>query len=270
MNVKNKTIVVTGGGNGMGRELVLQLLAKGANVAAVDINEAALSTTESLSGDKKSHLSVNVVDITDREAVENLSKQVVAQFGAIDGVINNAGIIQPFVRFNDLDFATIDKVISVDFFGMLNMTKLFLPCLLKRPEAHIVNISSMGGLFPVPGGASYGAAKAAVKQFTDILNAELRNTHVRMTVVCPGGVQTDIKFNSGAAEARFDENELKKAFIKPVKPAKAAEIIIDAIEKNRYKVLIGKDIKAINFIHKLFPNMAQKIINKKMKLHIPD
>ena len=116
MKVQNKVIVVTGGGNGMGRELVLNLLSKGASVAAVDINEAALQETAGLAGDKKSKLSTHVLNITDKAAVDSFPEQVISQHGVVDGLINNAGIIQPFVRVNKLDFAAIERVMNVNFF----------------------------------------------------------------------------------------------------------------------------------------------------------
>ena len=166
MKTQNKIIVVTGGGNGIGRELVLHLLNKGARVAALDISEAGLKETAELAGDKKDKLSLHVVNITDRAAVEALPEQVIAKHGAVDGVINVAGIIQPFVRINDLDYSAIERVMNVNFYGTLYMIKTFLPHLLKRPEAHIANISSMGGFLPVPGQGICGASKAAVKLMT--------------------------------------------------------------------------------------------------------
>ena len=270
MNVKNKTIVVTGGGNGMGRELVLNLLSRGAKVAAVDISESALAETNKLAGEMAGCLSTHLLNITDRAEVEKLPEQVIAKLGHVDGLINNAGIIQPFLKVNDLDYATIDRVMNVDFYGTLYMTKAFLPHFLKRPEAHIVNVSSMGGLFPVPGESVYGAAKAAVKLLTEGLQAELRNTNVKVTLIIPGGIATDIKFNSGADKNHKDDAELQKAAIKPVQPAKAAEIIIDSMEKNMQSVLVGTDIKALNFIYKISPRFAKNLINKQMKAHVPD
>ena len=197
MKVQNKVIVVTGGGNGIGRELVLNLLARGASVAAVDVNESALGETVKFAGDKKDKLSTHVVNITDKVAVAALPEQVIARHGAVDGLINNAGIIQPFVKVNELDFAAIERVMDVNFYGTLYMTKAFLPHFLKRPEAHITNLSSMGGFLPVPGQSVYGASKAAVKLLTEGLHSELLNTNVRVTVVFPGAIGTNIAANSG-------------------------------------------------------------------------
>jgi len=151
MKVQNKVIVVTGGGSGMGRELVLHLLSKRAKVIAIDINEAGLEETASLAGNNKDSLSSFIVDITDKVSVEELLHKAIAKYGYVDGIINNAGIIQPFVKVNELNYEAIERAMNVNFYGTLYMTKTFLPHLLTRPEAHIVNISSMGGFLPVPG-----------------------------------------------------------------------------------------------------------------------
>lgn len=161
MKLHDKVVVVTGGGSGMGRELVLGLLVRGASVAAVDLNPATLAETADLAGARRDKVATFVVAITDRAAVKALPEQVIARFGAVDGVINNAGIIQPFVRLEDLDDAAIERVMNVNLYGTLYMTRAFLPHLLARPVAHVTNVSSMGGFLPVPGQTLYGASKSA-------------------------------------------------------------------------------------------------------------
>lgn len=269
MKVQNKVIVVTGGGNGIGRELVLNLLSRGARVAAVDINEVALQETIKLAGDKKDKLSSHLVNITDKETVLALPALVIEKHGAVDGIINNAGIIQPFMRVNDLDYTAIERVMNVNFYGTLYMTKAFLPYFIKRPEAHIVNISSMGGFLPVPGQSIYGAAKAAVKLFTEGLHSELLNTNVHVTVVFPGAIGTNIAANSGVAMDVSAENASKQSAIKMLAPVKAAQIIIDGIEKNRYRILVGSDSAFMDFLCRLSPERAANFIFKKMESLLP-
>ena len=270
MNVTNKVIVVTGGGNGMGRELVLNLLRNGASVAAVDINETALSETKKLAGNLSRNLSVHVLNITNKESVDIFPQEVIKIHGAVDGIINNAGIIQPFKKIGDMDYTTIERVVNVNFYGTLYLTKALLPFLLKRPEAHVVNVSSMGGFLPVPGQSIYGAAKAAVKIFTEGLQAELKSTGVKVTVVFPGAINTDIKFNSGAEKTKKADNEAKKSLIKPLAPAKAAQIIIGGIEKNKSRIFVGSDSKVMDLLYRVNPKFATNLIVKQMKSHIPD
>jgi NAD(P)-dependent dehydrogenase (short-subunit alcohol dehydrogenase family) len=120
MNVANKVFVVTGGGNGIGRQLVLALVRKGARVAAVDMNEQTLAETVQLAGDLANKISTHIVNITDQKAVEALPEKVIAIHGSVDGLINNAGIIQPFVRLNDLTYQQAEKVMNVNFYGPLS------------------------------------------------------------------------------------------------------------------------------------------------------
>jgi short-subunit dehydrogenase len=260
MKVQNKVIVVTGGGSGMGRELVLNLLEKGAKVVAIDINETGLWETSELAGMNKTSLKYFIVDVTKRSSVEDLLNKSIAHFGFVDGIINNAGIIQPFVKLNDLSYEIIDRVLNVNLYGTIFMIKTFLPHLITRPEAHIVNVSSMGGFLPVPGQTMYGASKAAVKLLTEGLHSELADTNVRVSVVFPGAVNTNITKNSGLGEMPKSSKEPKILSAKA-----AAQIIVDGMEKNHYRILVGKDSKIMDFLSRWNPLFAAKMINKKMQ-----
>lgn len=263
MKVESKVIVVTGGGNGIGRELVLVLLSKGARVAAVDISEKALQETVELAGSRKDRLSTHVVNIADRAAVEELPDAVTAAHQAVDGLINCAGIIQRFVRFKDLDYSDIERVMDVNFYGTINMTKAFLPHLLSRPEAHIVNVSSMGGFLPVPGQTIYGASKAAVKLFTEGLHSELSGTNVHATIVFPGAIATNIAANSGAGLPAADTSKSQKT-MKTTSARAAAEQIIAGMERDSYRVLVGADAKLMDFLSRAAPKQAAKFISDRM------
>lgn len=268
MKVQNKVIVVTGGGAGMGRELVLGLLTRGARVAAVDINDDYLEETARLAASGRDRLSTHAVNVADREAVKALPTQVIAHHGQVDGLINNAGIIQPFVKLNDLDYAAIERVMTVNFYGVLYMTKAFLPHLLTRPEAHIVNVSSMGGFLPVPGQTVYGASKAAVKLLTEGLYSELLNTPVRVTVVFPGALGTDIAAHSGVRIEMGPEQARRAA--STLAADKAAQIILDAMERNQFRVLVGSDAAFMDAIYRLSPKRAARFIYQQMKSLLPD
>ena len=243
MQIKDKVFVVTGGGNGIAREVVLQLIALGARVAAVDLSEQGLAETAKLAsaGDR---LSTHSVNVTDRAAVEALPAAVRAQHGAIDGVLNIAGIIHRFAPISELTIDEIEKVININYWGTVYVVKAFLPDLLARPEAAIVNYSSMGGLVPVPGQGAYGSSKAAVKLFTETLIAELQGTNVRATVVFPGGVSTNITGNSGVA---MPDMGASKPAAKPAKeyklttPQDAARLTVEALAKGAPRLVIGSD-----------------------------
>lgn len=265
MQVQNKIFVVTGAGGGIGSELVATLLAKGGRVAAVDLRQEALDVIKEKNAQFANQLSLHALNISDKEAVMALPQAVVAAHGAIDGLINCAGIIQPFVKVNDLDFDTIERVMNVNFYGTLYMVKSFLPTLLTRPEAHVVNVSSMGGFLPVPGQSIYGASKAAVKLMTEGLYAELLDTSVHVSVVFPGATNTKITENSNVKTPTIDTTSTKETSYKMLSASDAAEIIVAGMEKNKPQIFTGSDSKLMNRLYRLNPVSATKLIAKQMK-----
>lgn len=258
MKVQGKVVVVTGAGSGMGRQLVLELVARGAKVAAVDMREETLEETKSLA---KGEVATFVANITDADAVAALPAAITDALGQPDALINNAGIIQPFVKVNDLDMASAHRVMNVNFTGPLMMVKAFLPGFLSRPEAHILNVSSMGAYAPVPGQSVYGASKAAVKLLTEGLRSELLNTKVGVTVVFPGAIATNIAQNSGLEiPADAAENSNQKTTSADV----AAKAMIDAIEQGKPRITIGPDAKLMDRLSRLNPVFAANLIYKQM------
>jgi short-subunit dehydrogenase len=178
------------------------------------------------------------------------------------------GIIQPFVKIADLDLQTIERVMNVNWWGVVYMTKTYLPLLLARPEAHVCNISSMGGFLPVPGQSCYGASKAAVKLFTEGLHSELAGTKVGVTIVFPGAIETHITENSGVKIS--SEMEGQKGSYKLTSPKDAAKMILDGIEGNKYRVLVGQDAGFMDKIYRLSPERAAAFIANKMKSLLKD
>jgi short-subunit dehydrogenase len=265
MKIQGKTFVVTGGGNGIGREVALQLLAGGARVAAIDLSLEGLNETSTLA--KSDKLTTHQVTIADLAQVTSSKVAVNAAHGPVDGVINVAGIIQPFVRVNELNFEQIKKVMDVNFYGLLHITKTYLPELISRPEAAIANVSSMGGFVPVPGQSIYGASKAAVKLLTEALHSELQGTGVGVTTIFPGAIGTNIALNSGI----MTEEQMKQmaASAGPARKTTSVEVagkaIIDGIENKKFHVLIGQDAKTMYFLSRLMPERAANLIYKNMK-----
>jgi short-subunit dehydrogenase len=262
MLVKNKVVVVTGAGSGMGREIALELSRRGAKVGMVDFRAESLAETAKLVKDAGGTCSSHVLDVSDAAAVKALPAAVEAKLGVVDAIINNAGIIQPFVRINDLDLKDAAHVMAVNFTGPLMLTKAFLPGLLKRPEAHILNVSSMGAYAPVPGQSVYGASKAAIKLFTEGLRSELLNTKVGVTIVFPGAIATNIAANSGLVgmDADSDAAAAQKTTPAPV----AANAMVDAIEQNKPRICIGSDATLMDRLSRLNPIFAANLIYKQM------
>ncbi|BDS49224.1 SDR family NAD(P)-dependent oxidoreductase [Rhodoluna sp. KAS3] len=258
MKVPGKVIVVTGAGSGMGRQLTIELVSRGAKVAAIDLREESLLETKTLAGGS---VETFVLDITDAAAVAELPQKIEAALGSVDGLINNAGIIQPFVKINELTLEQAARVMKVNFDGPLMMTKAFLPGLINRPEAHILNVSSMGAYAPVPGQSVYGASKAAIKLFTEGLRSELAATNIGVTIVFPGAIATNIAANSGMAMPADAATESKfKTTPAPI----AAHAMIEAIEHNRPRITIGSDARLMDIISRINPVFAANLIQKQM------
>jgi len=263
MELKGKVAVVTGAGSGMGRQLAIQLVKKGARVAGVDINPDTLAETRQLIGSDA--FSSHVASVGDRARVEALPDEVIATHGTIDILINNAGIIQPFITVNALTIEQIERVFNVNWSGVLYMTKTFLPYLKKRPKAYILNVSSMGGFVPVPGQVIYGASKAAVKLFTEGLMSELADTNLGVTIAFPGSVATNISQNA----PDISEKDLKEmaaraegAEAKAISAAFAAGEMLKAIEEETPRIYIGSDSRSINLFSRLFPARAADQLRK--------
>ena len=262
MKLNGKVLVITGAGNGMGRQMTLEALSRGASVFGVDLKEEALQETAKLAnaGDRFAYATANIAD---RDRVMALPAEVEAKFGAVDILVNNAGIIQPFVRVNQLEFKDIDHVMAVNFNGPVSMVKAFLPHLLKRPAAQIANVSSMGAYAPVPGQTVYGASKAAIKLFTEGLRTELYGTSVKVTLIYPGAIGTNIAANSGLKMEMPAGTEAKQP--KTTSVEDAGRIMITAIENEVPRAFVGSDAKMLDRMARLMPVKVADIIYNQMK-----
>lgn len=259
MQIADKKFVVTGAGNGMGREVVLELLTRGATVIGIDINEEFLAETAVLAAKDAGRLTTTRLDISDRNAVIEFA----SHHTDLDGLVNVAGIIQPFVRVEQLKSEQIDRVMYVNFFGPLNLIHAFLPALKSRPQAHILNVSSMGSYAPVPGQTIYGASKAALNLLTEGLRSELSETNVKLTLVWPGAIGTNIAGNSGIAMPADASAEAPK--VKMVSAADAGRAMVNAMEADKKRIYIGQDAKMLGRIAQFSTDTAAKLIYKNLK-----
>ncbi|WP_024442261.1 SDR family oxidoreductase [Mycobacterium sp. UM_WGJ] len=258
MQIEGRTFVVSGAGNGMGRQVAVGLARRGARVAAVDIDEAGLADTAEVAG--SAGFSTHKVDITDRLAVAALPGEVAAAHRHIDGVVNIAGIIHKFAPFTNLAVDDIDRVWAVNFNGTVNMCRAFLPLLLDRPEANLTNMSSLAALLPFASQTLYSASKGAVKQFSEGLYAELCDTNVHVVTVYPGNISTNLAGNSGV-----DMLDAGGRKVRSTTPASAAKKIIDGIVKNRFRVLVGTDAAILSALSRISPGRTTELVARQIK-----
>lgn len=260
MQIAAKVFVVTGAGSGIGRAVSVELLHRGARVAAVDLHGGALEETAQLAG-AGDRLSLHTLNIADRAAVAALPEAVLDEHGQVDGLLSIAGIIQPFEKVNELALEAAERVMAVNFWGTYYLDTTFLPLLMERPQAALLNVSSMGALVPVPGQGVYGASKAAVKLLTECLYAELHDSNVAVTVVFPGAVGTNITENSGVQAPSVQGGKLPKV----TSAEEAARQIVDAVAKGEPRLLIGGDAKMLDRLSRVAPMRAITTVANKMK-----
>ncbi|OMB89995.1 acetoin dehydrogenase [Mycobacterium colombiense] len=246
-----KVAVVTGAGSGIGQALAVELGRAGAKVAISDVDTAGLAqTAEQLTAIGAAFKS-DRLDVTEREAFLAYADAVNVHFGKVNQIYNNAGIT--FIgSIEDSRFKDIERVIDVDYWGVVNGTKAFLPHLIASGDGHVINISSALGLFSAPGQAAYVAAKFAVRGFTEALHQEMaRAGHpVRVTTVHPGGIKTAFARNATGVEG-LDHAELASLFEEQqakTTPQRAAQLILDGVRKNQPRVLVGPDVKAMDLL----------------------
>ena len=260
-----KVAVVTGAGSGIGQALAIELGRSGAHVAISDVDTEGLVVTEKRLKDIGVHVKSDRLDVTEREAFLLYADAVAEHFGKVNQIYNNAGI----AFTGDIEvsqFKDIERVMDVDYWGVVNGTKAFLPHLISSGDGHVVNVSSVFGLFAVPGQAAYNSAKFAVRGFTEALRQEmaLAGHPVKVSCVHPGGIKTAIARNATAAEG-LDPGELAKAFdakLASTTPEKAAEVILDGVRKNKARILIGRDAKMFEIVIRAFGPHYQSLFPK--------
>jgi NADP-dependent 3-hydroxy acid dehydrogenase YdfG len=268
-----KVAAVTGAGSGIGQALAIELARSGAKLAISDVNTEGLAATEERLKAIGAPVKADRLDVTEREAFEQYADAVVEHFGKVNQIYNNAGIA--FAGDVEVSqFKDIERVMDVDFWGVVNGTKVFLPHLIASGDGHVINVSSIFGLFSVPGQAAYNAAKFAVRGFTEALRQEmaLAGHPVKVTTVHPGGIKTGIVRNMTAAEG-IDLSELAQTFDKKLastSPQKAARIILDGVRKNKARVLVGPDAKVLDLMVRVSGSGYQRLFSTVMSRMVPE
>jgi NADP-dependent 3-hydroxy acid dehydrogenase YdfG len=264
--LENKVAVITGAGSGIGRELALRSARQGALLAVSDWSEQGLAeTVDLLKAIGVRELRSDVVDVSDRAAMGEWATAVAEQFGRVNLVVNNAGVTVTG-DFEEMSYEDFDWIVGVNFTGVVNGTKEFLPHLIASGDGHLINISSLFGLISMPGQTAYNATKYAVRGFTEALREEmLINGHqVGVTCVHPGGIKTGIA-RHGRKTASQDAEAIDSFFEKKLArmtAEKAAQVILKGALAGKARVLVGIDAHAMHHFAKLTGSRYQDIIAK--------
>jgi NAD(P)-dependent dehydrogenase (short-subunit alcohol dehydrogenase family) len=260
----DKVAVITGAGSGIGRALALDLAGRGALLAISDVDDAGLAATVELvktAGARE--VRSDHLDVADRPAFTAYAEAVAAQFGRVNLVVNNAGVALAG-DLEDLEYADMDWIMGINFWGVVHGTKEFLPHLIDSGDGHLVNISSLFGLISMPGQSMYNAAKYAVRGLSEAVREEMlvAGHPVGVTVVHPGGIKTAIARNArysakedGVESAQFFDKKLAR-----MTPERAAEIILKGVENDKARVLVGIDAHAVHHLAKLLGSRYQDVV----------
>ena len=273
---KEKVAVITGAGSGMGRYLAILLAKDGADVCVCDVNEETLNETLAMLRKYNVSVSSHLLDVSDKESIEALPQKVIDQHGNIDLVFNNAGVTAGS-HFKDMDEDNWDWVMGINFDGVINSTRAFIPHLINHSEAAIVNTSSIFGMVAVPGQTAYHATKFAVRGFTESLALEMKETNPNLQIHCvhPGHIGTNIAATARMSDEDFKDNEARSSIFTKnapktqqemgelfkeggMHPSKAAKIILNGVKKNKSRIFIGLDAKLLDLSQRLFPKNYHK------------
>ena len=263
---KNKVAAITGAGSGMGQQLAVLLAQAGCGVAISDINQKGLDETVKLLKKYPVKVTVDVVNTADQASVYDWADRVVAAHGKVNLIFNNAGIaMSNTVEGHEIH--DYERMMAVNFWGVIYGTKAFLPYLKQSGDGHIINTSSIFGLTSQPSQSAYNASKFAVRGFTESLRQELdlQNNGVSATCVHPGGIKTNIahtaEMSDNVTSLGMNTQKAKATADKVMRiPAvKAAQIILDGVKANKRRVLIGPEAYAVDGLQRLFPSAYQKL-----------
>jgi NAD(P)-dependent dehydrogenase (short-subunit alcohol dehydrogenase family) len=256
MELRGRTAVVTGAAGGIGRAIAVSLARRGCHVALADINDAGLAETLALIAKPGLRVTHHHLDVADRDAVAAFPEIVKASHPSVDLLINNAGVALggTFEQVSEEDF---EWLFEINFWGVVRLTRAFLPALRASDDACIVNLSSIYGIIAPPGQTAYSASKFAVRGFSNALRHELQGTRIGVMVVHPGGVATSIAKSARVAKAVSAEEEARGREehdrLLRLPPETAGETIVRGIERRRVRVLVGSDAKVISLIERAVP-----------------
>ena len=258
MSLSNNSVaVITGAALGIGRALAVRLAReKISGIAVSDVNERELSETAKMVKSLGVSVSTHIADVSKLEQVQRFAGEVIAKHNQVTHLINNAGVAL-CGSFEEISLEDFEWLMSINFWGVIYGTKVFLPILKQQEKAHIINISSVFGLVAPPGQSAYCASKFAVRGFTESLRHELEHTNISVSCVHPGGIKTNIVNNSRVGENAGED--IKKKIVKffdkasPTTAEQAADIIVKGVKRKNPRILIGSDARQINIIQRLFP-----------------
>ncbi|MBR8153025.1 SDR family oxidoreductase [Burkholderia cenocepacia] len=266
----NKVAAITGAGSGMGRALAIQLAQAGCHVSLADKNGVGLAETERIvrAIAPNVRVSTRVLDVGDCDAMFAWADDTAKEHGKVNLIFNNAGVALSST-IEGMEYSDLEWIVNINFWGVVHGTKAFLPHLKASGDGHVINTSSIFGIFAQPGMSGYNATKFAVRGFTESLRQELdmMKCGVSATCVHPGGIRTNIAQSSRVAKnmvgfivesEQQGKDSFEKFFITTADDA--ARTILAGVRKNKRRVLIGRDAKGADWMARILPAAYQALV----------
>lgn len=258
---RNKVVVITGAGSGIGRALAQQLDKKGALLSLSDIDSKGLKETADTLGRK--HFTQKL-DVSDRDAVYANAEATEKRFGPAQLVINNAGVAVA-QTIQDISYDDFEWIMNINFWGMVYGSKAYMPQLLQHKESALANVSSVFGLFSLPTQGSYNASKFAIRGFTEALRAEVADQGLTVHSIHPGGIRTNIAKNARFYVGPGQMTDQKKASglfekIGVTSPDGAAKTILRGVSRKQQRILIGPDAHVLDMMQRTMPQRYTNLV----------
>ncbi len=258
--LEGKKIWITGASSGIGKALSIELSKYVVELIISSRNIAELNEVKLLCEKNGSKCHVLPVDLSEESQVRNVAEKVLEEFGYIDILVNNGGISQRAYAY-ETDFEVDRKIMEINYFSGVLLTKLLLPTMLARNTGHIVAISSISGKFGFFLRSAYSASKFAMSGFYESLYLELKEKGINITIVFPGRVNTNVSFNALLKDGQTNKKS-DKELEEGISPQKCAKDIIRAIKKDKKEVLVGGKELIMVYINRLFPRIFNFLITK--------
>ena len=258
--IDKKIIWVTGASSGIGEALVYQLHQLGAKLILSARRANELERVKNACT-QKSEVHLLTLDLSEAETLEEKCKQALTLMGPIDVIIHCGGISQRDKVMNT-SLAVDRRIMEVNYFGTVALSKFLLPSMVTRKQGHHVIITSVTGIISTPLRSAYAASKHALHGFFDALRAEHEKDNIHVSLICPGYIKTKISFNALMGDGS-KQNTMDKAQDNGMSPVICASKIIRAIEQNKNEVYIGgfKEVAGI-YLKRFFPNLFAKVVIK--------
>jgi NAD(P)-dependent dehydrogenase (short-subunit alcohol dehydrogenase family) len=253
MEIRRKTVFITGVASGIGRATAVRMAREGARLFLTDINQVGLDETCRLIESERGEVSMaRAFDVADYQAMRDFADDVHAGYGSLDILVNVAGIAL-FSQVEDMRHEDWDKVIRVNLWGPVHGIECFVPEMIRLgKEGHIVNVSSTAGLIGLPWHAAYAASKHALVGISEVLRYDLKKHHIGVSVICPGAVDTGMVQSVEIHAPKSNIDALRTRFLKvAIPPEKVASLIVEAIIKQRFLVITSADIKVLYFLKRV-------------------